>query len=111
MGDAARDLAAGAAANDTLTHLRLQGASFTDTGAVALASALTDSKLFIGLGENVSLTTVGMAALSPWTDWDAGQEMALEHRKGLERAAWRASVKLHEAKQDEMSDEMLENLI
>merc|ERR1719159_1548322 len=32
LGDeAARDLAAGAAANDTLTHLQLQGASFTDS--------------------------------------------------------------------------------
>jgi Ran GTPase-activating protein (RanGAP) involved in mRNA processing and transport len=73
LGDeAARDLAAGVAANDTLAHLRLQGAGITDSGAVALASALTDSQLFVGLGENVSLTTVGMAALSPWTDWDGG---------------------------------------
>ena len=45
-----------------------------------------------------------MAALAPWTDWDGGQELALEHRKGLERAARRASVKLHEAEQEAVLD-------
>jgi Ran GTPase-activating protein (RanGAP) involved in mRNA processing and transport len=105
--DAVRDLAAGLSANDTLTHVTLQGATFTDTGAVALSTALSDSKISLGLRENVHLTTVGMAALASWTGWDDGQELALEHRKGLERAAWRASVKLHEAKQEAMLDNLI----